>query len=140
MVVFVILAVVLLLFYISRLMILALGAILSPLIWLLWVTPKFTGFAESAFRAYLVMIYSLFIHVVIIQLASAFFALPNQAGTNPLVSILVGIALLSLLLKTTSATMQLVLASQATGSIQKIGGQVMNVLAAGATKAAKVIQ
>ncbi len=137
MVVFVLLAVVLLLFYISRLMILAIGAVLAPLVCLLWVTPKFTGFAESTFKAYLVTIFSLFIHVVIIQLASSFFTLPTQVGANSLVSILVGIALLSLLLKTTTAAMQLVLASQATGMIGKVGTQVLNVLGAGKTVSRK---
>ena len=139
MVVFVVLAVVLLLFYISRLMILAIGAVLSPLICLLWVTPKFTGFAESSIKTYLVTIFSLFVHVVIIQLASSFLTLPNQAGADPLVSIFVGIALFSLLIKSTSMAVQLVLASEATGAITKIGGQVLNVLgASNATTSRKV--
>lgn len=130
MIVFVLLAVVLMLFYISRLMILAVGAVLSPLLALLWVMPKFKGFAESAIKAYLVTVFALFVHVVIIQLATSFLTLPDQVGTNPLVSILVGTALFSLLLKTTTAAMQLVLASQASSMITKTGGQIMNVLSA----------
>ncbi|MGI6103188.1 MAG: hypothetical protein ACOYBJ_01000 [Patescibacteria group bacterium] len=130
MVVFVLLAVVLLLFYLSRLMILAVGAALAPLVCLLWITPKFGGFAEGAFKAYLVTVFSLFIHVVIIQLASSFLTLPDQVGTNPFISILVGIAMFSLLLKTTGAMMQLVLSAQATGALTKMGGQLMNVIAA----------
>ena len=46
------------------------------------------------------------------------------------ISILVGIAMFSLLLKTTGAMMQLVLSAQATGALTKMGGQLMNVIAA----------
>lgn len=132
-VVFVLLAVVLLLFYLSRLMILAIGAVLSPLICLLWITPKFGGFAEAASKTYLVTVFSLFVHVVIIQLASSFLALPEQAGTNPFISILVGIAMFSLLLKTTSTMTQLVLSAQTTGVLTKLGNQLMNVMSASKT-------
>lgn len=135
-VVFVILAVVLLLFYLSRLMILAVGAVLSPLICLLWVTPKFGGFAETAGKTYLVTVFSLFVHVVIIQLASSFLLLPDQVGANPFISILVGIAMFSLLLKTTSTMTQLILSSQTTGLFTKMGSQLMNVMSA--NKAAPV--
>jgi hypothetical protein len=137
MAIFLILAVVLLLFYISRLMILAVGAVLSPLTALLWVLPKFSGFAENAAKMYLVTVFSLFLHVIIIQLASSFLTLPSQVGANPFVSVLVGISLFSLLLKTTETAAQLVLASQATSSITKIGGQVMNVVSAASGKVAK---
>lgn len=129
-VVFVLLSVVLLLFYITRLMILAVGAVLAPLLGLLWVLPKFKGMAESSMKAYLVTVFSLFVHVVIIQLASAFLTLPDQVGTNPLVSVMVGIAMFALLLKTTTVGMQLVLASEATSAVTRIGGQIMNVMSA----------
>lgn len=128
MVIFILLAVILLLFYISRLMILAFGAVLSPLICLLWLMPKMSEFAEAAAKTYVIMIFSLFIHVVIIQLASAFLTVPNQVNTNPFISVLIGIALFSILLKSTAMTVQLVLASQATGVFKKIGGQVLNVI------------
>lgn len=128
MVVFIVLAVVLLLFYISRLMVLALGAVMAPLLCLLWCIPKMTGFAESAAKAYLVMVFTLFIHVVIIQLASAFLTIPGQDGANPFTSILVGIALFSILLKTSSTMIQLILTSQSTGVFRKFGFQIMNVL------------
>lgn len=43
----------------------------------------------------------------------------------------------ALLLKTTTVGMQLVLASEATGTITRLGGQIMNVMSApAATKAA----
>lgn len=138
MVVFILLAIVLLLFYISRLMILAFGAVISPLVCLLWLVPKMTDFAESAIKAYLVMIYTLFIHVIIIQLASAFLTVPGQVGSNPFISILVGIALFSVLLKSTATTVQLALATQTTGALKKYGTQLLNVLSP-ASAATKVV-
>ena len=142
MVVFVVLAAVLLLLYISRLMILAFGAVISPMVCLLWLVPRFTDFAENAFNIYFVTIFTLFVHVVIIQLASAFLTIPGQTGTNPIISILIGIALLSVLLKSTSTGIQLALTSQTTGSIKKISGQIINVLSskAAASSTASVKQ
>lgn len=137
-VVFIVLAVVLLLFYISRLMILAFGAVISPIVCLLWLVPKMTGFAESAAKAYLVTIFSLFVHVILIQLACSFLTIPGQVGSNPFIAALVGIALFSLLLKSTSMMIQLVLTSQTSGMFRKFSSQVLNVLtpASGTTKAA----
>lgn len=137
-VVFIVLAVVLLLFYISRLMLLAFGAVISPIICLLWLVPKMTGFAESTAKAYLVTIFSLFVHVILIQLASAFLTIPGQVGSNPFIAALVGIALFSLLLKSTSMMIQLVLTSQNSGMFRKFSSQVLNVLtpASGTAKAA----
>ncbi len=128
MVVFVILAVVLLLFYISRLMLLAFGAVISPLVCLLWLVPQFTDFAENAISVYLITIFVLFVHVVIIQLASAFLTIPGQSGTNPIISILIGIAMLSILLKSTAVGIQLALSSKVTGSVKKMSGQIINVI------------
>lgn len=127
-IVFVLLAVILLLFYISRLIILAFGAVISPLVFLIWLLPRWTDFAEGLMRAYIVTIFTLFVHVVIIQLASAFLTVPDQVGTNPLISILIGIAMLSILLKSTGTMMQLAMVSQTTGAFKKFGGQLLNVL------------
>lgn len=137
-VVFIILAVVLLLFYISRLMILAFGAVISPILCLLWLIPKATGFAESAAKAYLVMIFTLFVHVVLIQLASAFLTIPGQEGSNPFIAALVGIALFSVLLKSSSTMIQLVLTSQNSGMFRKFGSQILNVLSPGGSTVSKV--
>jgi hypothetical protein len=128
MIIFMVLSAVLLLFYIGRLMLLALGAVLSPLVCLLWLVPKTADFAESTIKSYLVTIFSIFIHVVIIQLASAFLTMPGQMGANPLVSVMIGIALFSILLKSTALTVQLALTSQTTGALKKFGGQLFNVL------------
>lgn len=112
MIIFLLLAVFLIIFYIGRLMLLAFGVVMSPLICLLWLIPKFSDMAANAASAYLVTIFSLFIHVVLIQLASAFITIPGQSGENPVASILVGIALFVLLLKSTSSAMYLFLSSQ----------------------------
>jgi len=86
------------------------------------------------------MIFSIFIHVVLIQLASAFLTVPNQVGTNPVVSILIGIALFSILIKSTSVTIQLALAGGTTNSIKKIGGQIMNVISVSNAKQTTVVK
>ncbi len=128
MILFVILAVVLLLFYITRLITIALGAVLSPLIFLLWALPKFSDFAEISAKTYLVNIFSIFIHVVIIQLAASFLTIPGQTGTNGLISILVGIGLLLTLLKTQSFMMQLMFYNSGRAMIKRVAGQMMNVM------------
>jgi hypothetical protein len=116
-------------------MILAFGAVVSPLVCLLWLVPRFTDFAENCINVYLVTIFTLFIHVVIIQLASAFLTIPTQDGTNPIISVLIGIAMLALMLKTTATGVQITLTSQASGAIKKIAGQVMNVMSSGSSSA-----
>lgn len=128
MILFVILAIVLLLFYVSRLIIIALGAVLSPLIFLLWSVPKFTDFAEISMKTYIVTVFTIFVHVVVIQLATAFLTVPGQVGTNSLISILVGIGLLFTLLKTPSIMLQLVFYTAGNSLVKKVGGQIINVI------------
>lgn len=128
MLLFVILAIVLLLFYISRLIIIALGAVLSPLIFLLWITPKFNDFAEVAIKSYLVTVFSVFVHLVIIQLASAFLAVPGQQGTNSLIAILIGIGLLFTLLKTPSIMMEFIYFNSGRSILRNVGKQIVNVI------------
>lgn len=129
MVLFVVLSIVLLIFYITRLIVIALGAVLSPFFFLLWALPKFSDFAEISAKSYLVSIVSIFVHVVIIQLAASFLTLPNQVGTNSLLSLLVGIGLLLTLLKTQSFMIQLMFYNSGRSMMKKIGGQLMNVIA-----------
>ncbi|MCL4417759.1 MAG: hypothetical protein M1365_13905, partial [Actinobacteria bacterium] len=128
MLLFVILTIVLLLMYISRLIIIALGAVLSPLIFLLWALPKGSDFAEVSVKAYVVSVFTVFVHVAIIQLASAFLTIPGQQGINPLISILVAIGLFFTLLKTPSIMMQLIFYNTGRGIIRKVGGQIINVV------------
>ena len=133
MLLFVILSVVLLLFYISRLILIALGAVLSPLIFLLWITPKFNDFAEISIKSYLVTVFSVFVHVVIIQLASAFLAVPGQQGSNSLIAILIGIGLLFTLLKTPSIMMEFIYFNSGRSILRNVGRQLINVISSSKT-------
>lgn len=128
MMLFLILAIVLLLFYITRLITIALGAVMSPLICLMWALPKFSDVAEISVKTYITAVYSVFVQVIIIQLASAFLTIPGQSGTNSLISILVGIGLLFTLLKTPGIMMQLVFYNSGRGMMRKLGGQIINVI------------
>jgi len=134
---FILLAVVLLIFYISRLMILAFGAALSPLLCLLSLSSKMSDFVGNAAKLYLVTIFTVFLHVVIIQLASSFLTVPGQVGDNPIISILIGVALFSVLLKSTSVTVQLAMSSQAGNTLKKFSTQVINVISTSTGKSAQ---
>ena len=127
-IIFILLAAVLLLFYISRLMILAFGAVVSPLVCLLGLIPSMAGFAANLAKAYFITLFIVFVHVVIIQLASSFLTIPTQDGTNPLISVLIGIALFSILLKSTGTAIQLALVGGTTNSMKQLGGQIINVI------------
>jgi len=126
-VIFLIVSIVLLLLYISRLIMICLGAVLSPFIFLLWAIPKTSDFAEISVKTYTVTVFIAFIHVVIIQLASAFLALPENSG-NSLIAIGVAIGLFFTLLKTPSLMMQLVMYTSGNGTVKKLGGQIINVI------------
>jgi hypothetical protein len=128
MLLFVILSALLLLLYIVRLITISLGAALSPFIFLLWATPKFSDLAEISAKTYIATIFTVFVHVVIIQLASAFLTIPEQVGTNSLISVLVAIGLLFTLLKTPSFMVQLMFYNTGRGMVRKLGGQIMNVI------------
>ena len=126
-VIFLVVSIVLLLLYISRLILISLGAVLSPFIFLLWAIPKFSDFAEISIKTYAVTVFIVFVHVVIIQLASAFLALPQTTG-NSLVSIGVAIGLFVTLLKTPSLMMQLVMYTSGNKTVKKLGGEIINVI------------
>ncbi|MCL4386838.1 pilin [Patescibacteria group bacterium] len=126
-IIFLIVAIVLLLLYISRLIMISLGAVLSPFIFLLWMVPKFSDFAEIAVKTYVVTVFAVFVHVIIIQLAASFLALPENSN-NSLISIAVAIGLFLTLLKTPSVMMQMVLYTSRNGTFKKLGGQIINVI------------
>ncbi|MDO8618593.1 MAG: hypothetical protein Q7R49_01455 [Candidatus Daviesbacteria bacterium] len=128
MLLFLILSIVLLLFYVTRLITIAMGAVMSPLIFLLWAVPKFADFAEISVKTYITTVYTVFVQVVIIQLASSFLTISGQSGSNSLISILMGIGLLLTLLKTPSFMVQLVFYNTGRGMMRKLGGQIMNVI------------
>lgn len=140
-VLFLIIAIVLLLLYISRLIMISLGAVLSPFIFLLWTLPKFADFAEVAIKTYLVTVFTVFVHIVVIQLAAAFLTLPENSN-NSLISIAVAIGLFFTLLRIPSIMMQMVLFTARSGTVRKLGGQLINVMtndsSSSATRAATV--
>lgn len=124
---FLIVSIVLLLMFITRLIAISLGAVLSPFIFLLWTIPKTADFAEIAVKSYIVTVFVVFVDVVIIQLASSFLTIPGNS-TNSLISIAVGIGLFFTLLKTPGFMMQLVMYNSGRGMMRKIGGQIMNII------------
>ncbi len=126
-VIFLIVSIVLLLLYISRLIMISLGAVLAPFIFLLWAIPKSSDFATISIKTYVVTVFIAFVHVVIIQLASAFLVLPANAG-NSLISIGVAIGLFFTLLKTPSLMMQLIMYTSGNAAVKKVGGQIINVI------------
>ena len=128
MILFIILAIILLLFYISRLIVLSVGAVLSPFIFLIAALPEFSDFAKISIKAYLVSVFTVFVHVVIIQLASSFLTLPEQVGTNSIISILVGIATLFSLIKAPALILQFTFYSAANSAVRKLGGQIVHVV------------
>lgn len=123
MIAFLAFAVILLVYYVVRIVALYAGAVLSPLIFLLWFLPAFKDFARTAVRVYLSTIFVLFVHVVILLLASSLFkgvrATSLNEAPSALMSMILGIATLWSLLKTQSVMSQLTYASQgaSTGSI-----------------------
>ncbi len=106
MVAFLVLSIMLLLFYLMRLVALYIGAILSPLVVLLWLIPAFKDFAVTAFKTYLATIFVLFVHAVIMILAASILtgidAADPQAQPNALMAMMVGLATILTLLKTQS--------------------------------------
>jgi hypothetical protein len=90
------LSVILLVYYVGRLVTLYIGAVLSPLIALVWLIPGFRDFAETAIKTYLTTIFVLFVHVVILQLAASLLTgmAPSSGNDvpNTLMAIVVGFA------------------------------------------------
>jgi len=126
-VLFLIVSIVLLLMYISRLIMIALGAVLAPFIFMLWALPRFSDFATISIKTYFVNVFMVFVHVVIIQLAGAFLALPDHTE-NSLISVAVAIGLFFTLLKTPSLMMQMVFYTAKSSALRKMGNQVVNVV------------
>lgn len=101
---FIVLTVLLLIYYVGRLITLYIGAALSPLIILLYLIPAFKDFAVTAIKVYLTTIFVLFVQVVIMLLASSIFTgiLEGSASGQPntLMALIVGLATILALLKT----------------------------------------
>lgn len=129
MVVFLILSTMLFVYYVMRLVILYLGAILSPLVVLLSLLPGFKDFANTAIKTYLTTIFVLFVHVVILMLAASIFdGMQSQVGGDvkgfdPIMATVVGVATLITLLKTQGLMMQWSYVSVGPRAMRKLGGQ-----------------
>lgn len=143
MVAFVICAVVLLVYYVMRLVTLYIGAVLAPLVSLMWLIPGFRDFAETAFKTYLSTIFVLFVHVIILQLAASLFtgmatASGEDAVPDTLMAMVTGIATILLLLKAQGVMMQYSYVSMGSRNMRKLGGQFINGVSymTGKTKAA----
>lgn len=132
MVAFLILSVMLMIYYVLRLVALYVGAVLAPVALLLWLLPGFKDFVETAAKVYLGTIFVLFIHVVILELASSIFAgmlLASPEKTlNPFMSLIVGIATLLALLKTQAVMSQMSYVNLGPRTAAKLGGQLTNVM------------
>jgi len=123
---FLVLTVMLLVYYIGRLITLYIGAILSPLIFLLWLLPAFKDFAITAAKIYFTTIFVLFVQVVIMQLASSMFITMLQGGTNSqpntLMALLVGTATVWALLKTQGVMKELSYAASTPRAAREMAG------------------
>jgi len=130
MIVFVIMSVILLVYYVGRLITLYLGAILAPLILMLWLLPSFKDFASSAAKTYLTTIFVLFVHVVILELAASIFATLITSGPDKtpdtIMALVVGLSTLVALLKTQGVMTQLTYASIGPKAARRLGTQFVN--------------
>lgn len=130
MVVFVVMSVILLIYYVGRLITLYLGAILAPLMLLLWLLPSFKDFAANATKTYLTTIFVLFVHVIILELAASIFASLATSGPNktpdPIMALIVGLSTLVALLKTQGVMAQLTYASIGPKAARHLAAQFVN--------------
>jgi len=138
MMVFLVFAVILLVYYVGRLVILYLGAILSPIVVLLWLVPSFKDFVATAVKTYLTTIFVLFVHVIILLLAASIFtgmlASSPDKSLDPIMATVVGLATLVALLKTQGVLTQLSYVSVGPKAIRKLGGQFVNAMSYTTTK------
>jgi hypothetical protein len=126
-VVFVIFAMMLLVYYVARLIMLFLGAAMSPFVVLLWLLPGFRDFANNLIRTYLMVIFVLLVHVVILMLGATLLDGQNSGGVpNPIMVITIGIATLFLLLKSQSVLIQMSVVSSGANQTRKLGTQFAN--------------
>lgn len=127
---FLILSVVLLIYYVGRIVTIYLGAILAPVVLLAWLVPGFRDFSEAAAKTYITTIFVLFVHVVILDLAASLFTGMLDASTahaaDPLMSLIVGLATLIALLKTQGVMTQFSYASIGPRSARRLGGEFLN--------------
>lgn len=128
---FLIFAVILLVYYVGRIVVLFLGAVLSPLVIALWLLPSFRDFSVSAIKTYIMTIFVLFVHVVTLMLAATLFVGMsatdgNNGIPNVLMSMVIGLATVLTLLKTQGVMMQFSYVGMGARNARKLGAQFMN--------------
>lgn len=128
---FLIFAVILLVYYVGRIVVLFLGAVLSPLVIALWLLPSFRDFSVSAIKTYIMTIFVLFVHVVTLMLAATLFVGMsatdgNNQVPNVLMSMVIGLATVLTLLKTQGVMMQFSYVGMGARNARKLGSQFMN--------------
>jgi len=125
---FLIFSVILLVYYVGRLVTLFIGAVLSPLVVLVWLVPGFRDFSETAAKTYMSTIFVLFVHVVILSLAGSLFTgiATEDEVPNVLMSMVVGLATVIALLKTQGVMMQFAYVSGGAKNARMLGGQFIN--------------
>lgn len=140
---FLIVSVVLMVYYVGRIVTLFIGAVLSPLIIMIWLIPGFRDFSSSAVRTYITTIFVLFVHVVTLQLASSLFTgmsvTSGEQLPNTLMSMVVGLATVLVLLKTQGVMMQFSYVSMGARNARKLGSQFMNGISYMQTKGRSVV-
>lgn len=129
MVVFMILAILLLIYYVTRIITLYVGAILAPIVIMLQLIPGFKDFTSIALRTYIATVFILFVHTVILMLAATLFEGLRQEGAeqpfDPIMANVIGIAALLALLKTQAVMMQMSYVSGGPKAMRKLGGEFM---------------
>lgn len=138
MIIFLIFSVILIVYYIGRLVTIYLGAVLAPLIILIWLLPGLRDFAVSATKRYLVTIFVLFVHVVILELAASIILgiVSGSSDSSPLMALLIGLATLICLIKTQGVMSQLSYAATGPKIARQIGQRLilnMNYITSGAS-------
>ena len=124
MIAFLIFSVILLVYYVGRLVTLFIGAVLSPIVAMVWLIPGFRDFAETAFKTYFITVFVLFVHVVILQLsASLFTGMAKSSGNDfpdTLMAMVLGLATILVLLKTQGVMMQFSYVSMGARNMRKL--------------------
>jgi hypothetical protein len=117
-----IVGVILLIYYLMRIVALYVGAVLSPIILLLWLLPSFRDFSVAVIKRYIITIFVLFVHVAILLLAVSFFSSTAKGDSdNSFMSCLYSIAVLLTLLKTSSFMNQMAFAGSSNMSMRRLG-------------------
>jgi hypothetical protein len=129
MMIFLILAFILLIYYVGRIVTLYLGAVLAPFVLLLWLLPSFRDFASNTIKTYMSTIFVLFVHVIILLLAGSLLSTLVPSDTkqpDQIMSLVVGMSTLVALIKTQGVMAQLNYASVGPKSLRKLSTQFGN--------------